>query len=267
MLNKSNKSKIISVVNHKGGVGKTATTINLGHALARLEKKVLLVDIDPQCNTSINMRVDLSSDAYTFTSDLLDVDTKGNVNIKPFFTHLPGMMIIGNQKKTARKEYELFFKSENGFYCLNDNIRDYARSIYDYTIIDCPPSLGTLTINSVLASDIVIIPNEAGSQHSLDGIHDVIDFVSGMCQKFKNNIKYTKILITKMDRRYSLDKSMKNLIKSIIPEENLFKTIIPVNSVIKNAVEKKTTAFMLRPGAPGASAYKELAYEIIRDCK
>ena len=177
--------KIISVVNNKGGVGKTTITVNLAHALAMQGKKVLIVDVDSQCNSTsfFNLAPGCAS-LYELLASVYDEEAP---EIKPESCIYPteiGCSILPNVEEMAFIEAE-FYKNESYIVALRERLREYATKEFDITLIDCPPSMGAFVYMAMIASDFIIVPIRAGSRFSLDGITKTINAI--------NQIRRTKL--------------------------------------------------------------------------
>jgi len=249
---------IISIINHKGGVGKTATTVNLGHALARLGKMVLIIDIDPQCNAT---SIILGSDEYRKSLyDLLTTDQNPKDFIHP--TKYPNLFIIPNLPETATLEFDMVKTAPESLFELKKKL-ELIKNNYDFILIDNPPSLGVFCISSLNTSDYVIVPNEAGSRTSIEGLKRAVEFIEKIRNNSNPNLNFLKLLTTKVDKRLAVHKVLLKLIKTEFPQNKIFKTIIPVNTDIQKAELKKETIFKYKSNVSGAVAYKKLALELI----
>ena len=248
---------IISIINHKGGVGKTATTVNLGHALARFNKKTLIVDVDPQCNTTSIL---LGENEYRKSLyDLLTTDENPKNFIHP--TSYPNLFVIPNMPESATLEYDIVKSAPESLFELKKKMA--LIDGYDYILIDNPPSLGVFCISSLNASNCVIVPNEAGSRTSIEGLKKAVEFIEKIKLNGNPELLFLRLLHTKVDKRLSVHKALLQLIKDEFPKDRIFKTIIPANTDVQKAELKKETIFKYKSNVSSAIAYKELASELI----
>lgn len=257
-----NRNKIISIINHKGGVGKTATTVNLGEALSREGLQVLVVDMDPQCNTTDILLADRKFEYSVF--DLLNPEQEAlppEECISP--TAIDGLYCVPNTPDSTFLEPELIKLGPAGFHFLRDRLRSYAQEKYHFTIIDNPPNLGTFVVSSLFASDFAIIPYDAGSTGSLRGFSKALDFIEEIRQNGNPELKFLKALITRVDRRTSIWKTIMDHRHPEAGEDWVFETVIPMNTDFQKAEFADKTIFQIRPSAPGAIAYEELAKELM----
>jgi chromosome partitioning protein len=258
---------IISVTNHKGGVAKTTTTINLGHALARAKKKVLAIDLDLQCNTTSNL---FGEDRPRYgLYDILDPNRE-DIDITKCIYGTPheNFYILPNIRETAAIESHLIrLPYERSSSALRSKIRDYVKNDFDFTLIDCPPNLGMFVINALIASDFVIVPNETGSKYSMEGLAEAVNFIEDIRENGNADLRFLKVLLTKVDQRMMIHKATMAQIKNFYPSDKIFKTIIPTNTDIQKAELTGKTIFAFRSNASGALAYKKLAQELINILK
>ena len=252
---------IITVGNNKGGTGKTTVSVHLAVALAKLGKKTLLIDNDPQCNTS---KWVLSNIGKTM-DDLLDKNTiNDTIDIMEFAvpaTSHENLWCIPNSVKASG--LTLFFSQnfpESLFY-LRQKIREQAEDFFDFTIIDCPPTLDVTFGMALCASDAVIVPIEVGSIYSVEGLVQVLEIIREMREP-NPELTFLKLVMNKSDRRTSITKSMIELIKSKFDGMH-FETILPVCTAIQQAEFARKTLFAFAPATPAVSKFKDLAKELI----
>ncbi|MDI2586443.1 AAA family ATPase [Psychrobacillus sp. NEAU-3TGS] len=250
--------RIIAIANQKGGVGKTTTSVNLSACLAYLGKKVLLVDIDPQGNASSGVGVnkgDISQCIYDVLIDDVSVletiqETKvENLYIVPATISLAGAEI--ELVSTISREVRL------------KKALQEVESQYDYIVIDCPPSLGLLTINSLTASDAIIIPVQC-EFYALEGLSQLLSTIRLVQKHLNKNLEIDGVLLTMFDARTNLGIQVIEEVKKYF-QEKVYKTIIPRNVRLSEAPSHGEPIIIYDPKSRGAEVYLELAKEVIRN--
>lgn len=238
-------TKIISIGNFKGGVGKTTTALSIGVGLSLLSKRVLLIDLDPQFN--LTQSTGISSQSVNIYTALINKSELPRVPISDT------LHIVPSDLELIKSEVELSsqFKRE---YILSDLI-EKIKNLYDYIIIDCPPTLGLLTINSFVASDLIFVPLEA-EYLALNGYTVLKEAIKQV------GLDIDKVLITKYDKRKILNRNVLESIKENIGD-TLFKTIIRDNIALAEAPAVGQHIFDYQPNSNGAIDYKSLCAEII----
>ncbi len=247
--------KIISISNQKGGVGKTTTTINLATSLAAVKKNVLIVDADPQGNASTGLG--LSYDERKPSIYEMIHEKKLLIEgIKE--TLVPGLKIIGANTDLAAAEVELtnFENREYVFKSIFDEINNF-----DFIFIDCPPALGLLTINSLVASDTTLIPLQS-EFFALEGLSALMQTIKLIQQNFNKDLKIEGILLTMLDKRNSLSSLVEKDVRHHFGKQ-VYKTTIPRNVKISEAPSHGKPALIYDTQAAGSLAYIELAKEVI----
>lgn len=242
--------KVISIANHKGGVGKTTTTINMGFGLAKLGKKVLLIDMDPQANLSQSLGLyEPDNNIYLALrgdKELSPIRIEGEVDVIPSTISLAGA--------------EVEFASEIGSQNILRGLLSKVKDQYDYIILDCPPSLGLLTINSFTASDEVFIAVQA-EYLALQGLDTLSQALTKVQQRLNDKLKLTGVLITRYDKRKVLCREVHdNLLETF--GDTLFKTKISDNIAIAEAPSAQVDIFRYAPKSQGAKDYFELCNEV-----
>jgi len=247
---------IISIANQKGGCGKTTTAVNLGTVLAR-RHKVLLVDIDPQGNLTTHFGIDKSQLKYTIYDVMLNggiensITTKDNLDIVPSTIDLAGAEVELNGK--IGREYIL------------DNELKRISKKYDFVLIDTPPSLGIFTINSLVASDYVLIPVQA-EFFALEGLTQLMRVIKLVNSRLSRNLRLLGMLLTMYNSRTRSSKEVLNELKKHYSRD-LLNTIIPRNVTITDSTMAGKPAVNYRKTAPASKSYFELAKEIERRLK
>lgn len=249
-------SKIISIVNQKGGVGKTTTAVNLIAALGYIGKRVLLVDIDPQGNSTsgfgVNKRT-LKKSSYDVLSQNLPVinavvtTSCKNVDIVPANIQLAGAEIdlVDMEKRES--------KLKNGLLSVMDN--------YDYIFIDCPPSLGMITLNALTASDTMLVPIQC-EFYALEGLSQLLTTVRKVKRLYNPNIDIEGVLLTMYDGRLNLTQQVVREVKKYFPHK-VYSTTIPRNVKLSEAPSYGQPVQYYDPSSKGAKAYMELAKEFL----
>jgi cellulose biosynthesis protein BcsQ len=255
---------IISIVNNKGGVGKTTTTCNLADALGKRKMRVLVCDMDPQCNTTSKL-LPKNTAIKDSIFDLLDPDKIDN-NLNNFFypTECKNVYLIPNIDKTGNLEPEMIENAPHSFFRLRKGLRDYALNNYDITIIDNPPNMGTFVLCSLYASDFVLIPIKAGSTDSVEGLVRATDLIHKVQEKGNPDLRFLRVLINGVDKRTAICKAVAEQVRKTFGDNQVFATEIPVNTTFERAEAMNDTIFQIDGSSPGAKAFRSLSRELIK---
>lgn len=256
---------VISVINNKGGCGKTTTSINLAHVLGKKSKKVLVIDNDSQCNSSSILlnQVNIANSLFHIISQNIPVETG------IYATNYKSVFCMPNDPRTAALEIPLARQLNESFLLYRRKLKDYVCNQFDLILIDNPPNLGLFTAMGLHMSDFVIIPNEAGSKFSLEGLLNAVSFINEIREpenpdQPKNpDLKFLRLLITKVDKRTNASNAIVEHIKNSFSKDQIFKTAIPVNAAFQQAELMNETIIKFRSNAPGAKAYTEVAKELL----
>lgn len=243
-------SKVIAISNHKGGVGKTTSTINIGAGLNNLGKRILLLDLDPQANLSQSLGI--TSPERTIYGAL-----RGLHGLEPI-SILPGLDVIPSTLDLSGAEIEL--SGEAGREFILKDLLEPVRGKYDYVLIDSPPSLGLLTINAFTASDLVFIPLQA-QYLALQGLAKLVEVIDKIKRRLNPGLSIGGVFVTQYDSRKVLNRDVVEAIRAHFPKE-LFSTYIRDNIALAEAPAQGMDIFRYSQKSNGAEDYLALSREI-----
>ncbi len=251
------KTRVIAIANRKGGVGKTTTAINVATALAATDKKVLVIDLDPQGNASTSMGINKYANTVTSYEVVMGIKRLSDAII---WTKVPNLSFVPASPNLVGAEVELVNVENREFYL--KNALNTGANRYDYVIIDCPPSLNLLTINALVAANAVMVPLQCEFL-ALEGVTDLIQNIERIKKVFNPSLELHGVLLTMFDKRNNLSQLVEEDVRQFFGSK-VYNTVIPRNVRVSEAPSHGKPVLLYDWKSPGAQAYISLAGEVLK---
>jgi chromosome partitioning protein len=249
--------RVIALANQKGGVGKTTTAMNLGAGLAQLEKKTLIMDLDPQGNATVGLGIDRSAIELSVYHLLLEEQPTGTAVLSTALRHLH---MIPSTIDLAGAEIELVGMVSRE-YRLKEIVEE-LKAGYDYVLLDCPPSLGLLTLNALAAADSILIPIQC-EFYALEGVNQLINTINLVRRRLNPRLEVEGVLLTMFDGRTLLSHEVERDVRAVF-HDKVYAAVIPRTVRLSEAPSYGKTVLEYDPHSKGAQAYQALAREVIQ---
>ena len=250
--------RIIAIANQKGGVGKTTTSINLSSCIAAKGKKVLVIDMDPQGNTTSGYGIEKNELENTIYELIMGDCTVEDCILKEI---LPNVSILPSNVNLAAAEIELIGVKDKDFILKNEI--DWVKDNYDFVIIDCPPSLNLLTVNAMTTADSVLVPIQC-EYYALDGLSQLIHTVNLVKERLNPELDMDGVVFTMYDSRTNLSNQVVDNVKSNL-KQKVYNTLIPRNIRLAEAPSYGQPINVYDPKSAGSESYMALAEEVINN--
>ncbi|MCX7678966.1 MAG: AAA family ATPase [Spirochaetes bacterium] len=252
--------KIISISNQKGGVGKTTTTINLAAFIAEKGRRVLIIDIDPQANAGYGLGINVEEINSTIYEVLIGTI---NINDAIFKTSIENLFIVPSNIHLSGAQVDLLEMEQREF--ILKNAVKPIKNDFDFILVDCPPSLGILTVNSLVAADTVLIPLQC-EYYALEGLSQLLKIIAMVQEKLNRNLRIEGVLLTMYDSRTNLSQQVVNDIREFF-KDKVFSTIIPRNVKLSEAPSFGKPINLYDRHCVGSESYEKLAIEVLNNVK
>lgn len=252
------KNRIISIANQKGGVGKTTTAVNIAASLAALEKKVLLLDLDPQANATSGLGVDSKDQEFSSYDILVNEEMIDDIIVN---TDLDFLKLVPSHIDLVGAEIEMISRKNRETQLKNKF--DLLKEEFDYIIIDCPPSLGLLTLNALTASNSVLIPVQC-EYYALEGLGQLLNTIGIVRKHLNNDLEIEGVLLTMYDSRLNLSNEVVDEVKKHF-NDKVFNTVISRNVRLSESPSHGKPVILYDAVSKGAQNYLSLAKEIIKN--
>ncbi len=252
----SQRGRVVAIANQKGGVGKTTTAVNLGASLALAGKKVLLIDLDPQGNASSGVGVSPETEPVGIYEVLIDGQPLAEARIA---TEVNGLDAVASGQRLGGAEVELVPVPEREF--ILRRALAPVRGEYDYVLLDCPPSLGLLTVNGLTAADSVMIPLQC-EYYALEGLSQLLNAIRLVQQNLNPDLRIEGVVLTMYDGRLNLSQQIVEEARRFFAER-VYKTLIPRNVRLSEAPSFGKPAVLYDRSCAGSESYLNLAQEVI----